>query len=434
MTNSPAPPAPVAGRYRPIAPLGNGGMGTVWEAVDDRLHRPVALKLAVSGDTDLTRRTRAEARSLAAVHHPNVVVVLDAGEHDGRAFVVTELVRGPSLRTLLATGPVAPDRVARLGHQLASALACAHEHGVVHRDLTPANVLVDDESGEAKLIDFGIAMSEHAAGLTATGLVVGTPAYLAPEQVEGRRATATSDVYSLGLVLIEALTGRRPFPGGPTATTAARLVADAPVPDELPAGWSRVLGPMTRRDPDRRPSAAAVAAGLAALVPTGTGAPLTTPTLLDGPRVGATAAPTSSTPMATAARTATLAPHRAPVDGATTARRPGGTRRSGGRAWPLVLAGTALALALVLIAGFGALQGGGADAPDAVATDTTDATTSTTGAVTVADAPTTPIAAVAPTTTAAETSTSTAASPGPAAKGRGAAPGKAGEGRGKGKG
>ena len=424
MTNAPPLPPTVAGRYRPIARLGSGGMGTVWEAVDDRLRRPVALKVSSVADDVVAERSRAEARSLAAVHHPNVVAVLDAGEHEGRAFVVTELVRGPSLRTLMAAGPMAPDRAARLGQQLASALACAHEHGVVHRDLTPANVLVDDETGEAKLIDFGIAMSEHAVGLTATGLVVGTPAYLSPEQVEGRRASAASDVYALGLVLLEALTGQRPFPGGPTATTAARLVADVPLPDDLPAAWARVLGPMTRREPARRPSSAAVAADLAALAPTTTAGPVGTPTLLDLTRVAPTDATTTGSTtrpwpaaMATATATRSTAPEPTSPDS-----RP--------RAWPLVLAGTALVLALALLAGFGMWNRvGTADGPDAVATDTSAATTST-----VDPSATAPVAAVV-TAVAPTTTTTVAPTPAPAAKGKDNSAAKGGPGaKGKGQG
>jgi serine/threonine-protein kinase len=423
-------PSTVAGRYRPIARLGSGGMGTVWEAVDDRLRRPVALKVASTADDGLAERSRAEARALAAVHHPNVVSVLDAGIYEGRAFVVTELVRGPSLRTLMAAGPMDPDRVARLGQQLASALACAHEHGVVHRDLTPANVLVDDESGEAKLIDFGIAMSEHAVGLTATGLVVGTPAYLAPEQVEGRRAAAASDVYALGLVLLEALTGRRPFPGGPTATTAARLVADAPMPDDLPSAWARVLGPMTRRNPAQRPSSASAAADLAALAPTTTAGPTGTPTLLDltraDPATATTRMATATTKMAAGALPAAAASKAAPVAGPGGRQGPRDRRH---RAWPLLLAGSALVLALAVVAGFGMWdRGGTADGPDAVATDTTAVTTST-GPSTTAPAAAV-VTAAAPTTT----TTTTAPAPAPAGKGKDAPATKGGGPGAKGKG
>ena len=130
---------------------------------------------------------------------------------------------------------------------------------IVHRDLTPGNVLLTDETGDARLIDFGIAVTEHALGLTSTGMVIGTPAYLSPEQVEGRTATTASDVYSLGLVLTEALQGHKAFPGTPTESASARLVGDVPLPDDLGPGWAALLVAMTQRDPDLRPEAAVVA-------------------------------------------------------------------------------------------------------------------------------------------------------------------------------
>src|SRR5690349_19491002 len=142
MASSPPAPTIVAGRYRPTAVLGRGGMATVWEATDERLGRPVALKLTVGLDADSAARCRAEGRVLAALQHPHVVGVLDAGEHEGSPFVVTELVRGRSLREEMAAGPLAPSRAARVGAEVASALDAAHRLGIVHRDLTPANVLL----------------------------------------------------------------------------------------------------------------------------------------------------------------------------------------------------------------------------------------------------------------------------------------------------
>ena len=264
------PTAYLGGRYRPIAHIANGGMGQVVEAHDERLDRAVAVKLVATTEPEQTDRLRAEARALAQLRHPNVVDVYDVGEHEGRAFVVTELIRGESLHALLRReGPLPLGAVARLGADIAAALACAHAHGIVHRDLKPGNVLIERERGRAQLIDFGIAASTHAAGLTGTGTVVGTPAYLSPEQVEGTRATPAADVYALGLVLLEAATGRAAFPGTTTETVAARLTRAPEIPDALGPRWRWLLGAMTRREPERRPSGADLAALLEALAAEG---------------------------------------------------------------------------------------------------------------------------------------------------------------------
>ena len=327
----------VGGRYRTGALLGTGGMGHVYEATDERLDRPVAVKLVRTTDPTAAARLRAEANVLASLRHPNVVAVFDAGEHDGRGFVVTELVHGRSLRSRMDEGPLGTDEVARIGAQVASALACAHGHHVVHRDLTPGNVLLVDGTDDARLIDFGIAVSEHASGLTATGTVIGTPAYLSPEQVEGRTATGASDVYALGLVLLEAQRGEKVFPGTPAASAVARLLGDAPVPDDLPPGWGPLLAAMTRRDPALRPDAAEVADRLEGLgglgAPGGPAHPADDRTLITGSdRTLALALPWSPTP----------APPSPPP---TTDRHR--------RRWPLVLAAAALLAGLLVLLAFG---------------------------------------------------------------------------------
>jgi serine/threonine protein kinase len=245
--------------------------------VDERLGRHVAVKLVTTTDATAAARLRAEATVLARLRHPNIVNVFDVGDHEGRPFVVTELVRGRSLGDRLASpGPTDPAWLADVGAQMASALACAHAHDIVHRDLKPSNILLAEPGGQARLIDFGIAVSDSAMALTSTGMVIGTPAYLSPEQVEGRRAGAASDVYALGLVLIEALTGSRAFPGTPTESMAARLQRDAPLPEEVPADWSAVLGPMTRLAPSERPTADDAARMLGALRPADVGPDATT--------------------------------------------------------------------------------------------------------------------------------------------------------------
>lgn len=245
--------------------LGAGGSAEVWRGHDHRLDREVALKVLHASPSDPAARERlaAEARTVARLSHPHLVALLDVGRSPAaagdRPFLVTELVRGRSLADVLGAGPLAPEQVAVLGSQVASALACAHEHGVVHRDVKPANVLVD-ERGAARLTDFGIArLLAEASTVTATGTTVGTAAYLAPEQLEGATPTGAVDVYALGLVLLEALTGARAFSGTTSEAVAARLVRDPAVPGDLPPGWHDLLTAATRRDPAARPTAAELA-------------------------------------------------------------------------------------------------------------------------------------------------------------------------------
>jgi serine/threonine protein kinase len=179
-------------------------------------------------------------------------------------FVVTDLVEGPTLAERIASGPpLAPGAVRRLGAHLADALAYVHSAGIVHRDVKPANVLLGD-GGRPRLADFGIARALEATAATADGCVVGTAAYLAPEQVRGEHVAPATDVYALGLVLLEALTGRREYPGAAVESATARLYRSPAVPEGLPAGLSTVLNAMTQDDPRRRPPAAAVAAALSA--------------------------------------------------------------------------------------------------------------------------------------------------------------------------
>jgi serine/threonine protein kinase len=366
----------VGGRYRTGALLGTGGMGHVYEATDERLDRPVAVKLVRTTDPTAAARLRAEANVLASLRHPNVVAVFDAGEHDGRGFVVTELVHGRSLRSRMDEGPLGTDEVARIGSQVASALVCAHGHHVVHRDLTPGNVLLVDGTDDARLIDFGIAVSEHASGLTATGTVIGTPAYLSPEQVEGRTATGASDVYALGLVLLEAQRGEKVFPGTPAASAVARLLGDAPVPDDLPPGWGPLLAAMTRRDPALRPDAAEVADRLDGLGgPGGPAHPSDDRTLITPSGGAATPAdertlitPSGRTAPPTGDRTLALALPWSPTPAPPS---PPPTTDHHRRRWPLVLAGAALLAGLVVLLAFGLGAGGdtgpGVDPPTSAA-------------------------------------------------------------------
>ncbi|MFI2754588.1 serine/threonine-protein kinase [Cellulomonas sp. P22] len=265
-------------RYDLGTPLGHGGMSTVFRATDVRLTRSVALKLfSLDGVAPREiRRYADEARLLGALSHPGLVALLDVGADLGPAaepfaFLVMELVDGTTLRELVSRGPLPPSTVADIGRQLAEALGHAHAAGVVHRDLKPANVLVAREavlSGDAeaptistKLADFGIAQPLH--GPTTNGTAgeptFGTANYLSPEQALGRPLGPRSDVYSLGLVLLECLTGERTFPGEALSSSLARLL-DAPVvPDRFGPQWAALLRAMTASEPDQRPTTAEVA-------------------------------------------------------------------------------------------------------------------------------------------------------------------------------
>jgi serine/threonine protein kinase len=268
VTSSP-PATLLAGRYRLGDVLGRGGMADVYRAEDLVLGRHVAVKWLrqPAGTGPEAARAQAEARMLAALSHPNLVTVFDAGAHDGRPFLVMELVAGSSLADH-GRRPRELGAVADLGVQLADALAYVHARRVIHRDLKPANVLLEPGRGGApvvKLSDFGIARVFDAARLTATGAAIGTPAYLAPEQLSGGPLTGAVDVYALGLVLLECLTGTRPFPGNARETAMARLTRSAAIPAELPAAWAALLSAMTQVDPALRPDSNRTADALRAL-------------------------------------------------------------------------------------------------------------------------------------------------------------------------
>ena len=257
--------ATVAGRYQLQGVLGTGGLAVVHEATDTRLDRQVAVKVLRDPATSQADRARfiSEARLLGGLSHPHLVRVLDAGVDRDLPYLVLELVRGTTLADVLDR-PLPPDRAARLGVELASALDHVHRAGIVHRDVKPGNVLLD-EHGAARLADFGIArLVDDTSRQTRTGNVVGTVAYLAPEQVAGERVTTAADIYSLGLLLLEALTGTRPYAGSSVECAFARLHRPPVLPSSLPARWRSLLASMTARDPAARPTAAAVATSLQA--------------------------------------------------------------------------------------------------------------------------------------------------------------------------
>ena len=254
----------LGGRYRLGPEIGSGGMGAVHRAWDERFGREVAIKILRAGSDDVEReRLRREAQYLARLDHPNLVAVLDAGSDRLRSreavWFAMELVAGPDLRTVVRQdGPLDGAAVRRILAGLLAALDALHTAGVVHRDLKPANVLLTAEPAtgrwDVKLVDLGIAQHIRTDHLTSTGEVVGTAAYLSPEQVNGHAIGAATDVYALGLVAIEALTGRIAFPGAPAESAAARLVRGPDLPPGLEHAWRAVLTAMTARDPDDRPS------------------------------------------------------------------------------------------------------------------------------------------------------------------------------------
>ncbi len=262
------------GRYRLIDRVGSGGSADVHRAEDVVLGRTVAVKI-LRGEHDSGLgggRVRRETALLASLNHPSIVTLYDAQLTRGRTqYLVMEYVDGRTLTQELARGPMEPARVAFLGRSLAEALSMLHARGVVHRDVKPSNVLLGAASrrGEpwtAKLADFGIAHVLDDPRMTTPGTVVGTAAYMAPEQLRDGAAVLASDVYALGLVLLEALTGQPAFPRASGAQAAlARLSGPPAIPPTLGSGWSLLLTRMTRTDPSERPAASEVAAAVAQL-------------------------------------------------------------------------------------------------------------------------------------------------------------------------
>ena len=257
----------LAGRYQLAGALGFGGMAEVYRAWDTVLCRDVAVKLfQPTADLDDRRRFDNEVRTLAGLSHPGLVSVYDTGGSDRGAFLVLQLVDGRTLRTHIARGPLAVEEVRWLGARLAEALAHVHDRGIVHRDVKPSNILLD-RAGTPYLADFGLAHLTGATRFTRTGQMVGTAPYLAPEQVRGVEVTTAADVYALGLVLLECLTGRREYPGGDVEAAVARLHRPPAVPADLPADLVRLLSLMTSLSPRRRPTARDCARALGADTP-----------------------------------------------------------------------------------------------------------------------------------------------------------------------
>lgn len=241
----------IAGRYRLTDPIGTGAMGVVWRALDIRLQRTVAVKQVLLGPnlteqqtSEARKRALREGRIAARLHHPNAISVFDVAEEDGQPWLVMEYMNAPSLASRLnLDGTMGPLEVAKLGAQAAAALAAAHDAGIVHRDVKPANLLVGDD-GTVKITDFGISRATGDVTVTATGFLAGTPAYLAPEVARGEQPIPASDVFALGSTLYHAHTGRPPFGDGDNPLAVLHAVAGGQV--EPPAG-AGALGPVLMR-------------------------------------------------------------------------------------------------------------------------------------------------------------------------------------------
>ena len=259
------------GPYEVLSTLGTGGMAEVYRAHDNRLGRDIALKVvneALAGDPELVRRFEQEARLAGSLNHPNLVAVYDFGIHEGAPYFITELLKGESLRERLSRGRIPVDTALDWGAQLAEGLAAAHAQGIVHRDVKPENVFITSD-GHVKLLDFGIAKLAEGSraegphglledtvtpsgGETRTGAILGTPAYMSPEQVRGEAVDTRTDIFSLGSVLYEMLSGRRPFPGGSLVESGHAILHDEPPPLE---NVSPALGQLMRRCLSKEPEA-----------------------------------------------------------------------------------------------------------------------------------------------------------------------------------
>ena len=249
------------GRYEILEEIGHGAMGTVYKALDPLLDRALALKtvsLDLAGDEveAFERRFYREARSAGRLSHPNIVTVHDVGKSDGVAYIAMEFLQGRSLRVMLDLGVVfPPDRIADIGAQVADGLAFAHESGVVHRDIKPANIMVLDR-GAIKIMDFGIALLPSGSA-TLTGRVFGSPKYMSPEQIIGRPVDGRSDIFSLGAVLYEMLTGFAPFYGGSLDDVLYQVINEMPAAPSsrnkrVPAAFDFIVAKAMAKHPDGR--------------------------------------------------------------------------------------------------------------------------------------------------------------------------------------
>ena len=355
-------------RYRLGDPLGEGGMGVVYRAHDTMLRRTVAVKVFRAGAAE-TARTATETRLLAGLNHPALVTLYDAhvGADEPR-YLVMEYVDGPTLQSRLRSGPLSDPTALRIARDLAEALHAAHQAGIVHRDVKPANVLlrassVPGEEFHAKLADFGIAHLVDTTRLTVPGTIIGSAAYLSPEQVTGATPLPSSDIYSLGLVLIEALTGERSFAQeGMREAVLARLSQDPAIPASVGHDWGALLTAMTARDPALRPTALDVMVGVRNLSsPVAvTASPETTVRVPSGPTTEITAETVEEDPAdATGTRTAVFGATHETIGSSDSdsdsAVAPGSRRRR--RRWIAALALASVVVVAATIGGVSMLAG-----------------------------------------------------------------------------
>ena len=250
-------------RYEVVSLLATGGMSEVFLGRDRRLGRQVAIKVWRGVDPTERARFESEGRVLARLDHPNLVRLYDVGQHDDVAYLVLEYVEGRTVAELIRAGPLEAGQTADIGGDVAGALAYIHGAGVIHRDVKPSNILVEPD-GRARLADFGIARLIDDVGMTKVGTTIGTAGYMSPEQVRGETATIATDVYSLGLVLLECLTGQAAFGGEGVGPALARLTNDPVIPSSVPPWWRDVVQAMTAAVPGDRPSISDVRARLQA--------------------------------------------------------------------------------------------------------------------------------------------------------------------------
>jgi len=365
-----APSTLLGDRYALVDRLAVGGMGEVWCADDSVLGRAVAVKILrdeYAGDSTFRARFRAEAQNAACLVHPNVAQVFDFNEGDESPgtppWLVMELIRGEPLSELIAReAPLPADRIWSIIGQAASALAAAHAAGVVHRDIKPANLLLCQD-GTVKVTDFGIARAAGSSSVTSTGVMLGTPHYLSPEQVAGQSASPASDFYALGVVAYECLTGNRPFQGEPMAVLIAqRDEPPPPVPESAPPALRELVNALLDKDPDKRPTdGAAIAAQAHRML--GSESPATAP-YPEEPAATSTNPSTSvlAVPDATVvpeAEPAPVAPQ--PVASEPVAAEP--TRRRRVPAWLIAAGAAAVCFAAAGIVAW--MQSGGPSTPSA---------------------------------------------------------------------